>query len=489
MERVLILCKQVITITLCLFFFGTKGYAQNAPSALAKAPQQGPRLYYRAPEAVPGTLPEMRTVDYWVSKAKNPDAVIKTISQIQQANLGYWQRIGNYAAIDSPLAKLISRKVESTPGLYAEKPDLYNKTPQKVAEITRDIITREQRTLRRGKYGNMLAVEYSTKDIDDLEAEMNLKGIASTGKVQPGVMVMDERLRIVPTATPELIGLNDKGKGRWDMWNLDMVPIGSPVQILHTSKSGQSVFICSVNGYGWVNTNSVAMGTRAQTEEFSQGNNFVVCKGDKVPFYTDATSKYASGIFRMGNRLPLSGTNPRQIKIPVRMGNGSVSAQVVWLAEGADVHKGYLPYTRRNVISQSIKLLDNIYDWTGGWFGRNHATALRDVFACFGFTLPPTGELMSAFNPQVKRVYTKEGKETVFKAILDNEPFITIQICSSGHSQLLMGNIDDMPIAYDTNGYGYVDDANREVELRRSAMVPVTIPDYFIKQDVIFVNP
>jgi len=35
-------------------------------------------LYNRAPDVLPGTTPEMRTTDYWISGMKNPDEVILT---------------------------------------------------------------------------------------------------------------------------------------------------------------------------------------------------------------------------------------------------------------------------------------------------------------------------------------------------------------------------------------------------------------------------
>lgn len=466
----------------------TNTYAQAPAQAGAKAPIQGPRVYFRAPDVIPGTLPEMRTVDYWVGKMQSPDEVVMPLSKIQAMNAAYWQRMKNLPSVDSDLVRLITRKLESNPGLYTANPDLYNKTGAEVSAITKAMVAKDARYLRRGKFGNLLAVEYSAKELDAMEAEINAAKIDADVKVQPGIMVTDSRLRIVPEISPEYTGSNDKGKGRWDMWNLDAVAIGSPVQILHASRSGAWVFICSANGYGWVNSSDVAMGDRKTTEQFSQGAAFVVATGDIVPFYTDATCKYASGVFRMGTKLPTVAGNARQIQVPVRLANGKLAVQQAWLAADADVHKGYLPYTRKNIVVQEMKLLDNIYDWTGGWLGRNHATNLRAIYATFGFTLPGCGELMSAFNDKVSRVRAKAGKDAEYKAILANDPFTTLQICSSGHSQIFMGNYDGTPISYDNNGYGYVDENNREVEIRRTAIVPISIPNYFLREDIIFVS-
>ena len=115
----------------------------------------------------------------------------------------------------------------------------------------------------------------------------------------------------------------------------------------------------------------------------------------------------------MGDRLPLAEAdenNQRQILVPVRKTNGEFVTEEAWLATDADVHVGYLAYTRINIVTQSFKLLDNFYDWTGGWFGRNHATSLRDIFSTFGFELPSNGVFLAQFNNIIKLVPKEQSK-------------------------------------------------------------------------------
>ncbi|MDF2434675.1 MAG: hypothetical protein JWP44_4306 [Mucilaginibacter sp.] len=472
----------VIWMIIILSTSGIKGFGQKVVSA-------GPieKFYLRAPNVMPGTLPEMRDASYWISKMQNPDQVVLSLPQIQAMNSAFEKRVSNPAGLDTALNKLIALKLEVSPGLFLSHPDLYVKTPEAVAAITREMVNKDVKYLRKGKYGNMLAIELSAKELDEQEAEMNYAQIGKQVNIKPGITIADVQLREIPSTSPEFSGLTDKNKTRWDLWNLDIVPIGSPVQILHVSKSGEYVFVLSENGYGWISTNRVAIGEKTQTEQFIQSAHFIICLADKVPFYTDASCKYASGYFRMGDRLPLAGTNPRIVSVPLRQINGTLTIQQAWLAPKADVHIGYLPYTRKDVAVQSLKLLDNIYDWTGGWMGRNHATELRDIFACFGFKLPGYGELMSAFNSKIKWLYASETKEKHYRDILANDPFTTLQICSTGHSQLYLGNYNSMPIVYDSHGYGYTDANGREVEIRRSNVGTIEFPNYFLKQDIIFI--
>ena len=59
------------------------------------------RQFLRAPDVLPGTLPEMRTPDYWIDLADNPDAVILSPSQIQQMNQAFLARMKDLPATES----------------------------------------------------------------------------------------------------------------------------------------------------------------------------------------------------------------------------------------------------------------------------------------------------------------------------------------------------------------------------------------------------
>jgi hypothetical protein len=498
--------KKIVLIFLLAAGFPA-AYAQNPPGfanqsqpAPIKPSQAGERHFLRAPDVLPGTLPEMREAAYWTARMKEPDAVVMTGTRIEQMNRDFVQKVKDPTRIDSSARKLILEKIDAYPGLFFSAPDVFTLAPAQLAEITRKMIAAQVRYMRHTEFGNVLGIQYAPKELDRLEGEMSAGTVDKEINVQPGITVEDICLRIVPMISPEYTGQPDKNRTRWDVWNLDIVPIGSPVQILHVSKSGGFLFVLSHNGYGWVASEKVAMASRAAIDQFAANPHFVVCTGDKIPFYSNASCKYASGWFRMGDRLPLVNTatapagssssakGARTILVPTRQADGKLSVQQAWLSPDADAHVGYLPYTRRNIVEQSLRLLDNIYDWTGAWMGRNHATALRDIFACFGFRLPSCGELLSVYNDKTKSLYTREGKQRQYEAVSANEPFVTLQICSSGHSQLYLGDYNGVPIVYDTHGYNYVDSTGQTLDIRRSCIETIALPDYFLKQDVVFVE-
>lgn len=461
--------------------------SQDRLYAQAANRQRSPTsLNLRAPDTIPGTLPEMREPSFWISRMKNPDKVVLTLAEIQTRNKDYFQRMNNFNQLDSNLQKQINQELASRPGLLAFIPDLNSKTPSELSALAKEMIDKEIKFLTRRRAGNILGIQYSDQEVKAIEDELAVTKIGNQIKIQSGITVGDTRLRIIPSIRPEYIG--NTGFAGWDMWNLDIIPVGSPVHILHLSKTRGFLFVLSDKGYGWINSEEVALCSKEETNNFNNAKEFIICTGDRVPYYTDSNCTYVSGWFRMGDLLPAKPNNPRMIQIPTRQMNGKLLIQDVWLMVDADIHRGYLPYTPKNVVLQAFKLLDNIYDWTGGWYGRDHATQLRDIFSVFGFKFPSMGGMLSAYSYKPRFIFPNEGKEAQYKAVLSNEPFLTLQICSSGHSQLYLGDYNGVPILFDTHGYRYTDKSGDDLVIRRTNVGTISFPDYFLKQSFTFVE-
>ena len=444
-------------------------------------------LYQRAPTVLDGTLPEMRQTSYWIGRMEKPDEVVMQQADILKMNQAYNQKMKDMIA-GNTLPNTVTRQFQSFPGRIATRPDLSVKTSEELAVIARDMINTELKYLRGKPYGNIQGIPYDAAELDELADEMAVEGIKNQITIRDGITVKYSRLRIIPALRDEYIGLSDIKKTRWDMWNLDIVPAGSHVEVVHISKSGGHLFVLTDRGYGWMRSEEVAFDKTSAILEFCQSKNFLVCTGDMVPYYSGEDCQIVSGLIRMGDRLPAgSGNNPAKIKVPTRKLDGKLLIQEAWLAKNADVHAGYVPYTRKNVVELSFKLMDNLYDWTGGWYGRNHITQLRDCFRCFGFEFPAIGELLAMFNDNGWTIAPDKGKEVQYKAMFSNEPFLTIQI-SSGHSQLYLGEEKGEPYVFDTHGYGYTNPDGAEYEIRRTCIGNLTQPAYFLKNPIYFVT-
>ena len=50
-------------------------------------------LYNRAPDVLPGTIPEMHDPAFWIARMENPDEIILSPEAIQQMNVEYQKKI------------------------------------------------------------------------------------------------------------------------------------------------------------------------------------------------------------------------------------------------------------------------------------------------------------------------------------------------------------------------------------------------------------
>ncbi len=445
-------------------------------------------LYLRAPSVVPGTLPEMRQASYWISRLEQPENLLLTISEIKSRNLAFEQRMSERSELDSSLNKKIDIQLKSRPGLLTHLPNLDTKSPDEVRNLTKQMIKRTTDYLRSREFGNILAIAYSIDELNEIEMEISFDSLKNIAPPLEAIVTTQSRLYIVPPVKPEYKGLFTKGKARWDLWCLDVLPIGTPVQILYTSRSGSFTFVVTKRGYGWIPSEEIAIDFKEIRSVTEKGDNFIICTGDRVPYYTDSECSLVSGWLRMGDRLNLTEGAAREVLVPLRFLNGELSYQKAWLKPDADVCVGFLPYTQKNVGIQAFKLLDNLYDWTGTWYGRNHATNIRDIFSCFGFELPSDGILITAYSEKLITVDPREGIEAQLKSINSNKPLITIQVCENSHSQLYLGNYDGMPIGFDAHGYSYLDSDGNDLELKRWVVGTIEMPEYFLKQEITFVR-
>ncbi len=458
------------------------------PVTLDVIPDPEDALYNRAPDVLPWIIPEMHNTIYWIERMKKPDEIILTPDQIKQMNMDYQQRINSPDPFKDVPEERIPTLIHWWPGFSLRLTNLHSLDSRAVADTVRARIKAEIEYLRSQDYANTLAIPYSARQIDDFENEMALNEVNDRINVRDGITVRTARLRNVPSL-PEQPGKTQSGKMRWDLWNIGVLKIGKPVMILHLSRSGEYMFVLCEEGYGWLRSEDVAYGSQIEIDEFVNARDFVIATADRVPFYTDESCTCASGWFGMGACLPLvSKSNPRLLKVPFRRMNGQFTTETAWLKENDDIHVGFLPYTRRNIVVTAFKLLDNPYDWSGAWFGRQHETTYRDIFACFGFNLPKHGSLFTFFNNNNTTVLHPEmSKEYYYKKILENESFVTIQSCG-GHCQLLLGEYNGEPIVFDQHGYGYEDEDETWHEVRRCNIGDLRLPLYFLKRDVTFME-
>ena len=445
-------------------------------------------LYNRAPDVLPWIQPEMLTVGFWIDRMDNPDEVVMTVDEIKAMNERFEERIHR----SEPFADLPEELKPDLsywwPGHVLVMPDFSAMSPTAIADTVRSCITVESDYLREKPFGNALAVEYADWELDRFEKEMNFDGVPDRVTPQFGLAVRTGRLRNIPAFFAMYPGVRENAKTRWDLWTITILKIATPVTILHQSESGEYLFVATDEAYGWARSEDIAFGTSDQIEEFANPQDFYICTGDRVQFYSDVNCLYSSGLFRMGDRLPMvSIFNRNQVKVPIRTTAGRLTSETAYLRPDDNVHRGLLPFTRRNVVETAFKLLGNPYDWTGSWLGRQHETTYRDIFAVFGFKLPWHGALFTVYGGSNEVMKPEIGKEEQYRILNSHEPFLTLQSVG-GHAQLYLGEYNGAPIVFDQHGYGYEADDGKYMEIRRTNIGDVRLPSYFLTRPVTFLK-
>jgi hypothetical protein len=171
----------------------------------------------------------------------------------------------------------------------------------------------------------------------------------------------------------------------------------------------------------------------------------VICKAKGDLFLNPSLTRFHDYV-RMGVRLPLLHTNSKvaQVSIPWRRRDGTLSEKAAYLRKAA-VHRGFFPYTARNIIRQSFELLNAPYGW-GGMHGEQDCSRfVQQVFATVGIALPRnsqhqgrTGCLLGAFRDSSSMV---ERRHVLSQRAVGGITLLGMK----GHIMLFLGTVGHQP--------------------------------------------
>ncbi len=449
-------------------------------------------LYTRSPDVLPGTISEMREQSWWINQMKNPDEIILSLSEIQMRNREYREKM----AQPDPFADVhpgripLDWQLDRWPGRFAVKPEIDQMADSELKEMIRTQINALATYIIKEKYGNYLGTEYSPEELDLFIAETATRDIVSPIAVSHGIVVRPSRLRVIPAPFPDVVGITNIDGTNYtvDRWTLTRIGTGSLVIVLHRSQSGSHLFVMSDNNFGWIETEDIAFGSKDVLSAYTQKSGFMICTGNRVPYYSEKSCRYVSGWYSMSEKIyPAGKGDSRRILVPYRKSDGTFSPAEAWLAQDADAHTGYMTYTRRNIVEQAFKLLGDPYDWTGAAMGRNHETTYRDIFACFGFILPHNGGLFTHFGNKDTAAMPGIGKDAAYDLILGNEPFVSIAIVR-GHAMLFLGEYKEVPILFDQSGYSYTGPDGVQQHVKSFAIITPNVVPYLLDYPITFLE-
>jgi SH3 domain (SH3b1 type)/NlpC/P60 family len=232
-------------------------------------------------------------------------------------------------------------------------------------------------------------------DFERYEYALNTGAIAGRMPVRFGLCVHRANLRSFPTLDAVFVPGSSVQLDRFQESALFPADV---VAVLHESTDGGWLLVQSFNYLAWVRSDAIAIGTRDRVFDYEGRSDFVVVTGDKLIADIDPQSGTGTQL-DMGTRLPLTvpasdhhesehTAAPYRVDLPIRAADGSLQLKAITLARQQDVHRGYLPFTRRKLIGQAFKFLGERYGWGHSGNTRDCSGFIAEVHRTFGICLP-----------------------------------------------------------------------------------------------------
>lgn len=418
-------------LALPLAFSAAPGLARDEAATAAAA---------ASPTGVPGVEEAYFSADFWIARAKDPDAVLMAPAAIEARNARLFQVDDSMHDIAALPATLSRTQVAGWIEGLADPPSrpLWDENGKPVAKSTLDAIV----------------------------ANRAMDAIPASQPTRYGMAVERAMLRTFPTALRVFSSDDDADIDRFQESGL--FP-GAPVAIVHASADGKWLFVVSERYAAWVEASKIATGSR----------DAVLAYGAKAPYRVITDAKPRTVFTReeprvselqldMGVRVPLAtppydkavnGEYPYTswvLELPVRNADGSLGFAPALLQRNQGSASDFLPLTRANILRQAFKFLGERYGWGHSYNGRDCSGFVSDVYHSMGVQMPRNTSDQSV-SPAFRRAHFEPGdsreKRMAAVAALDVGDLIYIP----GHVMMFAGRIDGQPyVIHDTNGGSFL---------------------------------
>lgn len=361
--------------------------------------------------------PKVNSPEFWIKKLKNPDQEVLNREEIDTLNAIILEEIDHMADI-------------------AALPEVV--TGDRVFEWLWTGFLLDPGT-RYDESGKRLNDEF----LDNVAYNMNLDGIPEESAVRFGVVTSRADIRALPTDTAMLA---NPVRGGFDTIQYTSAYPSEPVALLHVSRDNEWGFFQTRTLRGWMRLDKVVFGEREDIIEESE--DFLVITGSKVKVYRDSALKEPFSEVKMGARFRYASTarknSPWMVWFPERGEDGRLAWTEAYLSPKSDVHKGYLPYTRRNIIKQAFKMLGEEYGWGGKDGKRDCSLFIKDIFSTVGLNLPRNSRQQGVTGDVKASAAEARSYKELSRALRGADPGITL-LTLSGHVMLHIGDIKGKP--------------------------------------------
>ena len=385
-------------------------------------------------------------VDYWIDRTTAPDEVLSD---------------------EAAIAAFVGSAYDTDPNLVDLSAYPETLTGTDVAARVQSISKPYGRDLWYRDGGRV-----TDEDYDRYRSSLDLGQLPAIVEPRFGMVVERADMRTWPTEdvvfkSPETIDLD-----RFQENGLFPADI---VVVLHESADRQWYFAQSYNYAAWVRKDKIALGAREDILAYHDAEPFLVIAGNRATTNFNPETPSVSEIqLEMGTRLPLvppeetghnvDGQNPFAsyiVRLPTRTDAGELEFHNALIARNQDVHIGYMPYTRRNVLHQAFKFLGERYGWGHSYNARDCTGLVQEVYKTFGFVLPRNSGQQGSSEIGDNVRFAADASATGKMAALEGADVGDL-LYSTGHVMLFLGIVDDEPyVIHDLSGAGWIDESGQ----------------------------
>lgn len=386
---------------------------------------------------IPGVSDEMLFPEFWLQNVADQDQVIVTGAEIERYNRKGFAECEMLVDLRHFPAAMAGEQLRQS----IEKVSV---RPQK----------------KRYLKGEEVGEEYYVA----LENLLNLDNLRSLTEVQFGITVKRTEMRAFPTYDRVFSEPDDFES---DMFIETALYPAEPLAILHASRDGKWLFAQAYNYRAWLPAQDVAFTNRRELFDYLDAEKFLVVTGKGVfTGYNPLRPEISELQLDMGARIPLADKSEFQfnidgqhpagnyvVKLPARGEDGKLEFRIGLIARSEDVRVGYMPLTRRNIITQAFKFLGQRYGWGGMFNTRDCSAFIMDIYRSMGVLVPRNSGEQGKLAIGIMHEFTKEMTLEERKAVFDSLPAGT-PIYMAGHAMLYLGRYkDDYYIIHDFAGF------------------------------------
>lgn len=396
---------------------------------------------FTASRQLPHVSIEMEDPEFWIKKIDNPDRVLLTPEEIQKMNEENSKRQELYLCQVKDLKEEWDKEEIVT--LFKEDWEGFGQTEE----------------VRYGRYDRPLDEAFWTK----LKRNLNQESLKERNRILFGLIVKRTDIRVFPT---DELSMATPSHYEFDRFQHSSISPGIPIGIYHSSKDRLWAYVQTPFIRGWVRMSDLAIAQdKREVVEYEESKERLVMTGNVVHVFGSPSLQRTIFLAQMGTSFPaldLSQTRPAPssdrgntvqglpgrsesemtgptyvIKVPFREIDGKLTFRRAYIPKDDDIHRGFLPYTQRNMARQAFKMLHQPYGWGEMFGGRDCSRFIMDLFATFGIVMPRNSKLQATIGVSLALV---EGKTIKEKAeILDRAIPLATLLRLPGHIMLYLG--------------------------------------------------